>query len=156
MVFHGLLKTCNFPAVFIFGDSTLDAGGISAAFYAIGTPNGETVFGKPSGRACDGRLVVDFMEGACAPIPDILDQFATAVQLLVRGCFGCITQDPLGVYIAKTKYYYGFVDPLDFCCCPEKVVVNGMVYGGPFVNPLKHISWDGIHYSEAANEWVAN
>ncbi|MCL7033506.1 hypothetical protein MKW94_013668 [Papaver nudicaule] len=54
-------STCNFPAVFNFGDSNSDTGGISAAFYPIGVPNGETFFGKPSGRACDGRLILDFM-----------------------------------------------------------------------------------------------
>ncbi|KAI3873493.1 hypothetical protein MKW98_008145 [Papaver atlanticum] len=55
------LDKCNFPAVFNFGDSNSDTGGISAAFWAIGWPSGETFFGKPSGRACDGRLIVDFM-----------------------------------------------------------------------------------------------
>ncbi|KAI3855227.1 hypothetical protein MKX03_026085 [Papaver bracteatum] len=37
--FSSTLKTCNFPAVFNFGDSNSDTGGKSAAFYAIGTPN---------------------------------------------------------------------------------------------------------------------
>ncbi|RZC49346.1 hypothetical protein C5167_017774 [Papaver somniferum] len=58
----------------------------------------------------------------------------------------------------------GFVDPLDFCCgsyygihvgCGEMVTVNGTVYGKPCANPEAHISWDGIHYSEAANHWIA-
>ncbi|KAI3907685.1 hypothetical protein MKW98_016329 [Papaver atlanticum] len=318
--FSSTLKTCNFPAVFNFGDSNSDTGGHSAAFYAIGTPNGETFFGKPSGRACDGRLIVDFMaeelglaylrayldslalssfknganfatggspirkdkgyspfhldaqiaqfrqfkartidivnstqqgkgkadlpkpedfskalytfdigqndlqfglstpEGARAPIPVILDQFATAVQQLYSEgarVFWVHNTGPIGCLPSNNKYYYGkepldkngcvislneiaqefnrqlksklaqlkanltgaaftyvdaytakynlinyakdqgFVDPLDFCCCPEKVVINGTVYGGPCANPLTHISWDGIHYSEAANQWVA-
>ncbi|MCL7042722.1 hypothetical protein MKW94_008411 [Papaver nudicaule] len=50
----------------------------------------------------------------------------------------------------------GFVDPFDFCCCTRDIVVNGTVYAGPCAHPKKHISWDGIHYSEAANRWVAN
>ncbi|KAI3923937.1 hypothetical protein MKW98_012726 [Papaver atlanticum] len=58
----------------------------------------------------------------------------------------------------------GFVDPLHFCCgsyygvhvnCGDKVVVNGTVYGEPCLTPETHISWDGIHYSEAANHWIA-
>ncbi|KAJ4824504.1 hypothetical protein Tsubulata_031584 [Turnera subulata] len=58
----------------------------------------------------------------------------------------------------------GFVDPLKFCCgiykdhrihCGEKATVNGSVYG-LCEDPSKHISWDGTHYSEAANHWVAN
>ncbi|RZC87618.1 hypothetical protein C5167_036156 [Papaver somniferum] len=137
-------------------------------------------------------------EGARAPIPDILDQFATTVQqlysegamtywvftlqqqiLLWQGAVGQewvqlksklaqlkanLTGAAFTYVDAYTAKYnlinsakdLGFVDPLGFCCCPEKVVVNGTVYGGPFANPLKHISWDVIHYLEAANEWVAN
>ena len=58
----------------------------------------------------------------------------------------------------------GFVDPMDFYCgsyygyhvnCGNKVIVNGTVYGNPCDNPLKHISWDGIHYSQAANVLLA-
>ena len=54
----------------------------------------------------------------------------------------------------------GFEDPIKFCCgsyygyhvdCGKKVTVNGTVYGNACINPSKHISWDGIHYSEAAN-----
>ncbi|KAI3946644.1 hypothetical protein MKW92_049729 [Papaver armeniacum] len=319
--FRSSLKTCNFPAVFNFGDSNSDTGGMSAALYPIGTPNGETFFGKPSGRACDGRLIVDFMakeldlaylrpyldslglgsfknganfatgglsivepgyspfhlgvqisqfrqfkarivdivnstqqekgkadlpkpedfskalytfdigqndlqvglsrsEGeTLASITTILEQFSTAVQQLYSegarffwvhntgpiGCLpsnnkyvgkepgnldknGCVISlneiaqefnrelkfklDQLKANLTGAAFTYvdayaakynlinsakdqGFVDPLDFCCCPHKVVVNGTVYGGPCANPLKHISWDGTHYSEAANQWVA-
>lgn len=52
---------CGFPAVYNFGDSNSDTGGISAALNEIQPPNGETFFGRPSGRACDGRLVIDFI-----------------------------------------------------------------------------------------------
>lgn len=35
-------------------------------------------------------------------------------------------------------------------------MVNGTVISGdPCRNPEKYISWDGIHYSQAANERVA-
>nr|XP_023884681.1 GDSL esterase/lipase At5g14450-like [Quercus suber] len=64
---------------------------------------------------------------------------------------------------AKNK---GFVDPFEFCCgsffgyrhvmCGKKATVNGTIYGNPCDNPSMHISWDGIHYSEAANLWFAN
>ncbi|KAE8701848.1 Cleavage stimulating factor 64 [Hibiscus syriacus] len=59
----------------------------------------------------------------------------------------------------------GFVDPLMFCCgsygshghhvdCGKKV--NGTVYGSSCGQPWRYISWDGIHFTEAANMWVAN
>jgi hypothetical protein len=52
---------CHFPAMFNFGDSNSDTGGLSAAFGAAPPPNGMTFFGVPSGRYCDGRLVVDLL-----------------------------------------------------------------------------------------------
>ncbi|WOL14387.1 GDSL esterase/lipase [Canna indica] len=52
---------CNFPAVFNFGDSNSDTGGLSAAFGPAPPPNGESFFGKPAGRYCDGRLIIDFI-----------------------------------------------------------------------------------------------
>jgi len=58
----------------------------------------------------------------------------------------------------------GFVSPLEFCCgsyygyhinCGKTAIINGTVYGNPCKNPSQHVSWDGIHYSQAANQWVA-
>lgn len=54
-------KTCEYPAIFNFGDSNSDTGGISAAFTWVHPPNGENFFGNLSGRACDGRLIIDFI-----------------------------------------------------------------------------------------------
>lgn len=54
-------RSCNFPAIYNFGDSNSDTGGISAAFASLHPPNGETFFGHPSGRFCDGRLIIDFI-----------------------------------------------------------------------------------------------
>ncbi|XP_050251222.1 esterase-like isoform X5 [Quercus robur] len=55
------LKRCNFPAIFNFGDSNSDTGGLSASLITITPPYGETYFHKPAGRASDGRLMIDFM-----------------------------------------------------------------------------------------------
>ena len=52
----------NYPAVFNFGDSNSDTGGLAAGIaFPVGQPNGQTYFLKPSGRFCDGRLIIDFL-----------------------------------------------------------------------------------------------
>ncbi|CAN1765663.1 GDSL esterase/lipase At1g54790 [Linum perenne] len=52
----------GYPAVFNFGDSNSDTGGLVAGVaFPVGPPNGETYFHKPSGRFSDGRLVIDFL-----------------------------------------------------------------------------------------------
>ncbi|KAM6589405.1 hypothetical protein CsatA_012010 [Cannabis sativa] len=61
---------------------------------------------------------------------------------------------------------YGFLSPFKYCCkhygdnglqCWKTEMRNGTEYFGTSCgDPLKHISWDGIHYSEAANKWIAN
>ncbi|KAL3723141.1 hypothetical protein ACJRO7_035334 [Eucalyptus globulus] len=59
----------------------------------------------------------------------------------------------------------GFVDLSSFCHgsyygyhinCGKQAIVNGTVYGNPCEYPSKRISWDGFHYTEAANKWVAS
>ncbi|KAK7293493.1 hypothetical protein RJT34_16359 [Clitoria ternatea] len=61
----------------------------------------------------------------------------------------------------------GFVDPSEICCgyhedgnnvnCGNKGMVNGKeIYAGSCEDPSKYISWDGVHYTEAANHWIAN
>ncbi|KAH7847264.1 hypothetical protein Vadar_023918 [Vaccinium darrowii] len=54
-------SSCGFPAVYSFGDDNSDTGGNAAAFDYLVLPNGQTFFGKPSGRYCDGRLIIDFI-----------------------------------------------------------------------------------------------
>ncbi|XP_010278953.1 PREDICTED: GDSL esterase/lipase At1g54790-like [Nelumbo nucifera] len=66
-LFNPLVQTVNFsyPAVFNFGDSNSDTGGLAAAIaFPVNSPNGQTYFLKPSGRFCDGRLIVDFLVDA--------------------------------------------------------------------------------------------
>jgi phospholipase/lecithinase/hemolysin len=83
--------------------------------------------------------------------------------------------DALLVYvdIYKAKYsliseanQHGFVNPLEYCCgrdedssikCWDAAVVNGTkVYGASCSNPSEYISWDGVHYTEAANHWLSD
>ncbi|XP_058077850.1 GDSL esterase/lipase At1g54790-like isoform X2 [Magnolia sinica] len=55
----------RYPAVFNFGDSNSDPGGLIAGLGEhLNPPNGETYFRRPSGRFCDGRLIIDFLMDA--------------------------------------------------------------------------------------------
>ncbi|CAM8976152.1 unnamed protein product [Rhodiola kirilowii] len=329
-------KPCRFPAIFNFGDSNSDTGGISAVFYPIVMPYGQTFFGKAVGRASDGRLMVDFFaeslglpylsaylnsvganyhhganfatgsstimmpnetffkggrspfnlqiqiaqfiqfktkaldpdtgnssrmpkpetfqkgiytidigqndiadvlyklrrDEAIASIPAMIDQVATAIKILHYqgarvfwvhntgpiGCLpytltyvpknppsgyldenGCIRDENevahefnkqlkdtildlrielsdavltyVDVYAAKYGLIsdaanQGFGAPAEICCgyfkddirvrCANRDVVNGTeIYGEPCANPSSIISWDGVHYTEAANKWLA-
>ncbi|KAF5479587.1 hypothetical protein F2P56_000396 [Juglans regia] len=329
-------RRCEFPAIFNFGDSNSDTGGRSAALSEVHQPNGETFFGHPSGRVCDGRLILDLIAeelkspylsayldsigtdfrhganfatggssirpGGYSPfhlwiqmsqfmrfksqtealynnqldpsrkippvksslpmpkdfskalyifdigqndlaygfqyttleqvrlsIPDILSELSQAVHQLYKegarifwvhntGPIGCLPKsvindrskpgnlDQIGcvkpqneiaqefnrqlkdmvfklraqlpdaalthVDMYSAKYALisnakneGFVDPFELCCgsyygyyidCGKKEIVNGTVYGSLCQNPSRHVSWDGIHYSESANLWIAN
>uniref|UniRef100_A0A7N0VKE6 Uncharacterized protein n=1 Tax=Kalanchoe fedtschenkoi TaxID=63787 RepID=A0A7N0VKE6_KALFE len=63
---------------------------------------------------------------------------------------------------------HGFVDPRKICCgyfrngslivgCGRQLLVNGIaLFGGSCEDPASHISWDGVHYTEAANRWIAD
>jgi hypothetical protein len=52
----------SYPAVFNFGDSNSDTGGRVAAFgNQLPPPYGQNHFKTPSGRFCDGRLMLDFL-----------------------------------------------------------------------------------------------
>ncbi|KAK9945799.1 hypothetical protein M0R45_011298 [Rubus argutus] len=55
------LKDCEFPAIFNFGDSNSDTGGLAASLGPPTTPYGETYFHMPVGRFSDGRLIIDFI-----------------------------------------------------------------------------------------------
>ncbi|XXG57039.1 hypothetical protein AAC387_Pa03g4296 [Persea americana] len=77
------------------------------------------------------------------------------------------------VYSAKynlfrePEKYAGFDDPLMVCCgtggqynyngfrCGHSFVVNGTeITVGACKDPSARINWDGVHYTEAANEWI--
>ncbi|KAK2640551.1 hypothetical protein Ddye_028346 [Dipteronia dyeriana] len=52
----------NYPAVFNFGDSNSDTGELGAGLgFLLNPPNGDVYFKTPTGRFCDGRLIVDFL-----------------------------------------------------------------------------------------------
>ena len=58
------LNKCNFPAIFNFGDSNSDTGGLSATLRTPRPRYGETYVHKPAKRFSDSQLIIDFM-GVC-------------------------------------------------------------------------------------------
>ncbi|GMY17112.1 GDSL esterase/lipase LIP-4 [Fagus crenata] len=54
---------CNkSPVIFNFGDSNSDTGGFAVGLgYNFGPPYGRKYFHQPTGRLCDGRLIIDFL-----------------------------------------------------------------------------------------------
>ena len=59
------------------------------------------------------------------------------------------------------------MDARNICCgyqedykhvwCGNKDKINGTeIYAGSCEAPSLYISWDGVHYTEAANHWIAN
>nr|KJB11656.1 hypothetical protein B456_001G270300 [Gossypium raimondii] len=72
-------ESCRFPAIFNFGASNSDTGGYAAAFIQLKSPNGDTFFGMPAGRFCDGRLIVDFTGGIYASLMPREETFSKAL-----------------------------------------------------------------------------
>lgn len=51
----------------------------------------------------------------------------------------------------------GYHENYDHIWCGQKGLVNKTeVFGGVCKEPAAAVSWDGVHYAEAANQWVAN
>ncbi|KAJ7551447.1 hypothetical protein O6H91_06G015700 [Diphasiastrum complanatum] len=86
---------CSFPAIFNFGDSTSDTGGIQSAFPTFSQsefpPYGITFFGKPAWRYSDGRLAIDFICQALglpflsAYLQSVGSDFSTGVNFATAG-----------------------------------------------------------------------
>lgn len=54
-------KCLKNPVIFVFGDSNSDTGGFSFGLgFIFGPPHGRNL-NQPSGRLCDGRLIIDFL-----------------------------------------------------------------------------------------------
>lgn len=67
----------NYPAVFNFGDSNSDTGNLLAGLGGrLYPPYGQSYFTEPSGRFCDGRLIIDFL--------------SKHISLTELKCFSCL------------------------------------------------------------------
>ncbi|XAR51290.1 hypothetical protein NMG60_11005884 [Bertholletia excelsa] len=107
----------DYVALFIFGDSTVDAGNnnyinTTTSFQANFWPYGETFFGFPTGRPSNGRLIPDFI-AEFAELPLIppckqpyLHQFAKGVNFASAGA-GVLVETFQGLAIdLKTQVAY--------------------------------------------------
>ncbi|KAL0297033.1 UNVERIFIED_CONTAM: GDSL esterase/lipase [Sesamum radiatum] len=98
---------CDFPAIFNFGDSNSDTGGLSAAFGQAPPPNGETFFHAPAGRFCDGRLLIDLiaerlgLPHLCAFLDSIGSNFSHGANFATAGS----TIRPQNTTISKRSFH---------------------------------------------------
>ncbi|CAN7003702.1 unnamed protein product [Brassica oleracea var. botrytis] len=109
-------KSCNFPAVYNFGDSNSDTGAISAAIGEVPPPNGVAFFGRSAGRHSDGRLIIHFVtENLTLPyLTPYLDSvganyrhganFATGGSC-IRPTVACFSQFHLGTQVSQFIHF---------------------------------------------------
>lgn len=90
-------------------------------------------------------------------------------ELHFKSIWNCFCVQNFDVFIVKFPSFgfwaAGFANPLGYCCghygdyyvqCGKKAIINGTeVAGDACSDPSVYISWDGVHYSHAANRWVA-
>lgn len=125
--------TFSYPAVFNFGDSNSDSGGLVAGMgEQLDPPNGQTFFKKPSGRFCDGRLIIDFLSKYII-LPCTLSQtMSHYTQLCTRS------------YISDGFYPYfsGFLSVAPTLCSKsEECSFCSGCHGSSLVEPLLGGSW---------------
>ncbi|KAA8545074.1 hypothetical protein F0562_019827 [Nyssa sinensis] len=105
----------NYPAVFNFGDSNSDTGGLVAGMGdRLDPPYGQIYFQKPSGRFCDGRLIIDFLmdamdlpflnaylEAIGAPIFKKGCNFATAGSTILPATATSVSPFSFGIQVSQ-------------------------------------------------------
>ncbi|KAK4435165.1 GDSL esterase/lipase [Sesamum alatum] len=103
------------PVIFNFGDSNSDTGGfIAGVGLDIGYPYGRTFFRRPTGRASDGRLVIDFLceylgTHYLSPYLDSLEpDFTNGANFAIVGATILPKYVPfnLGIQILQFKHFY--------------------------------------------------
>ncbi|KAK9735391.1 hypothetical protein RND81_04G203300 [Saponaria officinalis] len=105
----------NYPAVFNFGDSNSDTGNLVASgLEGMDSPYGQTYFQKPSGRYCDGRLIIDFfmdamdlpfvnayLDSVGAPMFRRGSNFAAAGSTILPATATSVSPFSLGIQVAQ-------------------------------------------------------
>lgn len=77
--------------LFAFGNSLTDTGNgaifpVTAGGPFTRPPYGETFFGRPSGRACNGRLVLDFLGTYVCICHQIVKRQRTYASITIHAC----------------------------------------------------------------------
>ncbi|XP_028550429.1 GDSL esterase/lipase At1g54790 isoform X1 [Dendrobium catenatum] len=89
----------NYPAVFNFGDSNSDTGGLVAGIGDIlDPPYGQTYFRRPAGRFCDGRLIIDFLRNKFKKYIPPADFFSRGLYMFDIG-----QNDLAGAFYSKSE-----------------------------------------------------
>ncbi|KAL6641163.1 hypothetical protein ACP70R_019344 [Stipagrostis hirtigluma subsp. patula] len=146
----GCRGLARYGRLFAFGNSLTDTGNAAINPVTAGTtftrlPYGETFPGHPSGRASDGRIIVDFLVGPRrAParpsrkvpplrrrLPPSRPRCHLAGQIIRFG------DGPLAACCGGGGGPYNF-NFSTFCGVPGWTTC---------LDPSKYISWDGIHYT---------
>lgn len=108
----------KYPAIVNFGDSNSDTGNlISAGIESVNPPYGQTYFKLPSGRYCDGRLIVDFLciykflqmqrNRCCSSLKQLFGSGIHIISTVLMFCSGCNGH-------AVSKSVFGFIRLTEF------------------------------------------
>nr|XP_027111879.1 GDSL esterase/lipase At1g28610-like isoform X2 [Coffea arabica] len=163
-----------YTSIFAFGDSLTDNGNLLALsapriIHQGRLPNGETYFHHPTGRCCDGRLIVDFLAQQFGlPIPPPYTEVSKERTMDVRAGVNFAVA---GARALDTDFYdkIGIIDPvtndtlrvqldwfkhmLPSICGPEKdcggQLKSSLVLLGPFGgNDYRYALFQGASLAE--------
>lgn len=99
------------PVIFNFGDSNSDTGGFSEGLgLRFGPPSGRVFFHKPSGRLCDGRLMIDFLCESVGSdyltpyLRSVGSNFTNGVNFAISGSATLPKDRPFNLYIQVMQF----------------------------------------------------
>ncbi|VFQ69055.1 unnamed protein product [Cuscuta campestris] len=142
----------NYPAVFNFGDSNSDTGGLVAGVGdRLDPPNGYVYFKKPAGRFCDGQLIIDFlMEAMDLPL---LNPYLDSIGMpsFRKGCNFAAAGSTILPATASS------VSPFSFARKYEKYVpAESFFQGGLYMFDIGQNDLAGSFYSKTLDQVLAS